>query len=98
MPALYYSKEVEFFIKEIYYIAENYPKYNLYNYQATLEKYGYQSLQDIDYTTANTELILAMFMTAVRADRFAEGALLHHLNEGHIIKWLKRLKEIVEEK
>lgn len=40
--------------------------------------------------------VLALILGAIRADRFSEGALLHFLESGAVVRWLERLKAIDE--
>lgn len=38
-----------------------------------------------------------MIFTIIRGDRFCEGLLLSYLDNGMMLKWMKRLKEIDDE-
>ena len=69
------------------------------DYYGTLEKYGVElsseGMSSFDVSHANAELIIALITTAIRADRFAcEGILLEMMENGSMLRWLKRLREI----
>ena len=49
-----------------------------------------------DVTDMSSRTVMALILGAIRADRFVEGTLLKFLDEGHIMKWLLRLKRIDE--
>jgi hypothetical protein len=68
------------------------------NYSAILEeaglKWDYTVMSNADVTGLTGRTLMALILGAIRADRFCEGTLLSFFNEGHIIKWLQRLKQI----
>ncbi|MFW6016615.1 MAG: DUF6508 domain-containing protein, partial [bacterium] len=68
------------------------------NYVRTLEKYGLRWDIDImsnaDVSEMDKACIIALITAAFRAERFCEGALLSFIENGSMIKWLKRLKEL----
>ena len=47
-----------------------------------------------DIENLDKQVILALMMGAIRAERFCNGALLGFFEDGYMLKWLKRLKEI----
>jgi len=51
-------------------------------------------MHDVDVTEFDEKSVLALIMGAVRAERFCDGALLAFFEDGCILKWLKRLKDI----
>lgn len=49
-------------------------------------------MTNVNIDELNGQAVLALIMGAVRAERFCSGALEGFLQNGSIIKWLKRLK------
>lgn len=98
IPFVVYDDLVTMFIEEFYHFAELHPEYKLKNYHSIIESYGLdwekESLEKVPLETLDEQCVLALMMGAIRADRFAEGALLDFFNEGFIVKWLRRLQEI----
>lgn len=98
MPYVDYSDLIMDFLQDFYaYMTASAPF--LRDYQAILAKYlgagwNIDRLPNVDVTSANEELTLALIMTVLRADRFAEGTLLHFLKNGRILAWLKHLQEL----
>lgn len=93
MPYVSYTAVVIEFIHEIHDFAKNNNQYEMHGYRDVLERKGIK-VQDCDVDNVDAQTILCMMMSVVRADRFAEGTLIHYLQEGYFDKWLKRLKEI----
>ncbi len=102
MPFVMFDKLVHLFITEFYHFSEAHPEYNLTSYSSILEKNGlkwaYDSMYNADESSLDAQCILALIMGAIRADRFSEGTLLSFFEDGSILKWLKRLKMIDEDK
>lgn len=82
-------------VKRIYEVVDANPNLNLKDYSAILEENGLEwsdeSLRNADTSRLDEECVLAMLVAIVRADRFSEGILLHNLEEGYILRWLKML-------
>ena len=51
-------------------------------------------MENADVSKMDAKAVIALLIGAVRADRFSEGALLDLLEEGCVLRWLERLKEI----
>lgn len=67
------------------------------NYREVLESYGLpdeKSMLAADVAGCDARCTLAMILYVVRRDRFCEGLLLRHLENGSMLKWMKRLEEI----
>lgn len=67
------------------------------NYREMLESYGLpdeESILAADVAECDARCTLAMILYVVRGDRFCEGFLLRHLENGSMLKWMKRLEEI----
>lgn len=67
------------------------------DYRGVLDSYGLpdeESVLAADISKCDGKCTLAMIVTVVRGDRFCEGLLLSYLENGMMLKWMKRLKEI----
>ena len=51
-------------------------------------------MQKADIVNASGQLVMALIVGAIRAERFCDGALLGFLENGCVVKWLERLKQI----
>lgn len=86
------------FEKEFYQLLECHPEYMPKPYAQTLEdnglKWEQNSLQGADCEALDAKAILALLFAAIRAEHFSDGALRKFFYDGHIVRWLKRLKDI----
>jgi len=93
MPFVMYSQIVHGLIEDIHRCAE---ETGMKNYGEILEQHniewGQKSMKDADVIPLPVEAIFALLLSAVRAERFCDGALLAFLHDGSILKWLKELK------
>ena len=73
----------------------------LHNYGAILEangiEWGTRSMEAANVSNMDAQVVLALLLGAIRAERFCDGALLGFLESGAILRWLKRLQEIDSE-
>ena len=71
---------------------------DLTHYYDVLEKNGLALdstiMQKADIANASGQLVMALIVGAIRAERFCDGALLGFLENGCVVKWLERLKQI----
>lgn len=97
-PYVNYATVVRRFISALYCFCENHPEYEHVNYLETLKAAGSDTweneLENADVSKMDAKAVIALLIGAVRADRFSEGALLDLLEEGCVLRWLERLKEI----
>ena len=74
------------------------PEMELSCYYDVLEKNGLAWNSDImekaDVANASGQLVMALIVGAIRAERFCDGALLSFWENGCMVKWLERLKQI----
>ena len=49
-------------------------------------------IKNTDISKLNTQCVLALLMSVVRADRFCEGVLYEFFKNGCILRWLERLE------
>ena len=100
MPFVRYSPVVNELEKAIYAFKAEHLEFEQTKYEETLNSNGLEwsshSMSEADVSIADGKLIMALLIGALRADRFSEGALLGFLEDGSVVRWLKRLKEIDE--
>ena len=53
-------------------------------------------MEKVDVSKLDSQAVMALLLGAVRAERFCDGALLSFLESGAILRWLERLRVIVE--
>ena len=95
MPYVDYSRIVGNFIRDVHLCAE---QMGINNYVEILNKYGIEweksSMKNADINSLPSEVVLALLLGAVRAERFCDGALLSFFQNGCIQKWLSKLREV----
>ena len=64
--------------------------------QANGIEWGYDSMMKADASELDAQCILALLIASLRAERFCDGALLGFIQNGAVIRWLKRLQELDE--
>ena len=96
MPFVVYSNIINELEKEMYHFDKEHPQYNLKEYRAILEESGVSAVEVFDVTNAEAKVVLALILCIFRTERFCEGAIKEFLENGCILRWLKRLKEIDE--
>ena len=98
LPYVNYSQKVSNFIHDVHVFVEDHKSMDLYNYQDILESNGIyfneNSFHSITVENLHAQCVLALILSAVRAERFCEGALLGCLEDGLIQRCLFRLKEL----
>jgi len=97
-PHVDYSRNVRVLEKEVYHFSDAHPEYGLNRYSDILHVYGLdrdeEALAGADVSALDGVTVLAMLYSVIRAERFCDGALLDYCRSGHVVRWLKRLKEI----
>lgn len=100
MSFVNYSEAVDSFWKDFYQFMKDNSDIDLSNYQKILEengiKWDFNSMNNANVSSLGELCVLALILGAIRADRFSEGALLHFLESGAVVRWLERLKAIDE--
>lgn len=101
MPFVDYSPAVTELMKAVYAFKAEHPDFELTKYEEILNsnglKWSRESMSEADVSNADGRLVMALLMGAIRADRFSEGTLLGFLEEGSVLRWLKRLQQIDNE-
>ena len=99
-PYVDFNDVVIRFEKSVYRFEDEHPEYELNQYSVILEKnnitWDQKSMSNADADKLDSQCILALIIAAIRAERFCTGALLDFFEEGLILRWLKRLKDIDE--
>lgn len=102
MPFCSYSESVHKLADAVYEFVENNPEYELKNYQKLLEdrgvKWSMDSFKEADVSIMDVQGILAMLVGLLRAERFCDGVVLEALENGLVLKWLARIRDIVEKR
>lgn len=100
VPYVKYSKIIDAFIDDVYRFENENPDYQLNHYYDILKNNGIEwnraSMKEADVSVLDERCVMALIMGAVRTENFSDGALLAMLEDGSILKWLNRLKEIDE--
>ena len=101
MPFVHYSDVVMTLISEVGNFVDANPDYNLTHYNELLNerglKWNHQSLEEADVSEMDAQGILAMLVGLIRGERFCEGALMGACKSGSVVRWLERLKTIIEQ-
>ena len=99
-PFVYYSECVRKFEQEVYAFDRAHPGFELHKYGHTLGshniEWGSRSMKMTDVSKLSGKTVMALLMGAIRKERFCNGALKALFEDGTILKWLERLKEIDE--
>ena len=99
-PFVAYSKLVSDFIEDVGIFVEENPELHLTRYGEILEACGLewssQSMSGAIVEDLDAKVVCALIVSAVRAERFYDGALLNFFKNGSMMRWLHRLREINE--
>lgn len=101
MPFVGYGRAGEMLIEAVHECVEDLSEVmDVHDYMGVLESYGLHGVDDIqavDASACDAKCTLAMILAIVRQDRFCEGLLLHYLESGKMLEWMKRLAELDEQ-
>lgn len=99
-PYVDYSPVVDKLIGVVHEFVDKNPDYELTNYHTILEKHGLDwgtdSMSGADVSGMDGQGVMALLVGSVRAERFCDGALKSFLENGAIIRWLERLRQLDE--
>ena len=102
MPFVDYSPAVTELMKTVYAFKAEHPDFELTKYEEILSSNGLEwsrrSMSEADVSDADGKLVMALLMGAIRAERFSEGTLLGFCEDGSVLRWLKRLQQIDNER
>ena len=100
MPYVDYDGIVFDLIREMHSFAESHPDYDLFNYMEIMKAnnigFGGLDPKKVDIAESDAKIIMVLLMAVIRQDRFNEGLLLEYCQNGCVLRWLNRLKEIDE--
>lgn len=98
MPSVSYNSAVYRFLFDFELFIAKKTDIIHHNYEDVLKqakiKNNIQDFYNTDINILSSDVILAMIIGILRKDRFCEGILLEAFDNGIILKWLKRIKEI----
>lgn len=98
MPFYEYADVVHEFEKEVYKFEKDHPEFQLNTYNNIFLMNGLRWDEEVmtkaDVSNANGQVVMALILGAIRAERFCDGTLKDFLELGCIEKWLLRLQEI----
>lgn len=93
IPSVIYPEAVSDFISDVHLFAE---QVGIKNYKEILKSHGiewsHESMSRATVTDLSADVICALLLGAVRAEKFCDGALNRFLKDGSIQKWLEELK------
>lgn len=99
-PYVNYDEAVRNFLDDVMVFVDGHEEMRLTNYHAILEDQGIErsteAMAEADSDDLDGRAVMALIVASMRGERFCEGFLLHLLDEGCVVKWLKRLDEIDE--
>ena len=102
MPWIRYEDSVLQLVDAIYQFVDGFKDFDLKKYNDVLEKsnikWTMESMSSANVSELDGTTVLALLIGLVRAERFCDGALLHCIEDGTVLTWLARLKEIDDSK
>lgn len=75
------------------------PELDARSYRDVLESYGitqWEHVDALDASACDARCTLSLIVNLIRTDRFSEGLLLEYLNNGKMLEWMRRLRELDE--
>ncbi len=97
-PYVNYTDEVGNFLGDVMAFVDAHEEMDLKRYSSILEDLGIEmsteAMAEADAESLDGQAVMALIVASMRGERFCEGFLLHLLDEGCVVKWLKRLDEI----
>ena len=97
-PYVNYTDEVRNFLGDVMAFVDAHEEMDLKRYSSILEDLGIEmsteTMAEADPNDLDGRALMALIVASMRGERFCDGFLLRLLNEGCVVKWLKRLKEI----
>ena len=98
VPHVNYSSSIDNFTHDVYSFVDNHEEMGLDNYQGILKenrvKWDADSITSMPIEKLDAQCVIAIILSAVRAERFCVGALLGFFENGSMERCLLRLKEL----
>ena len=102
MPFVAYTEIAHKLIFEIQDFVDQNPDYELRSYVKVLKErnieFSQEAFNKVDLDNLDAQGVMAMLVGLMRAERFCEGAFLKNLQNGFIVKCIKRLEIITNTK
>ena len=83
--------------KDLFAFVEEHREMELTNYGDILRRNGIRRLTGCDAGGMDGQCVMALLVAVFRSERFGEGQVLECLENGDIVRWLGRLKELDED-
>lgn len=100
MPYVDYTSMVDDFVDDVYKFLKESKEVSPKNYRDIINANGIdlntKSVFEVDPNTLDGSCVFSILLAAVRAERFSDGVLENLFKQGHIKRWLERLKAIDE--
>lgn len=97
-PYVNYDDAVRNFLGDVLAFVDAHEEMDLKRYSLILEDLGIEksteAMAEADPEALDGRAVMALIVASMRGERFCEGFLLRLLNEGCVVKWLKRLDEV----
>ncbi len=97
-PCISYGPKIRELEQSVYDFVNSYMEVDLTKYGDILAEHNIDwntaSMSGADATNLNGNVVMALLVAAVRAERFSDGAILRFLENGSIERWLRRLAKI----
>lgn len=97
-PYVNYDDAVRDFLDDVMVFVDAHEEMDLTRYSLILEDLGIEksteAMAEADPGALDGRAVMALIVASMRGERFCDGFLLHLLEEGCVVKWLKRLDEI----
>ena len=101
-PRVIYSWNVRALAEAVFCFAEDHCREYMEDFLRALEKHritwSRKSMKNADVSALDGRTVYALLRGAVRAEKECPGALLYFCMSGCVVRWLRRLREIDEEK
>lgn len=97
-PYVNYDEAVRDFLDDVMVFVDAHEEMDLTRYSSILADLGIEmsteAMAEADAESLDGQAVMALIVASMRGERFCDGFLLRLLNEGCVVKWLKRLDEI----
>ena len=97
-PYVNYDDVVRDFLDDVMVFVDAHEEMDLTRYSLILKDLGIEmsteAMAEADPGALDGQAVMALIVASMRGERFCDGFLLRLLNEGCVVKWLKRLDEI----
>lgn len=100
IPYIDYCGTVKELVAAIEKFNEDFPQFHMLKYMATLKAKGVywdaDTMKLLDVRRSEDRTVLCLLMGLVRGEYFCTGIIEEYISEGHVNRWLERLKYLDE--